>query len=96
MIRWTQLASSQFRAIHRHIAADSLSAARSQCGLILQAIERLEAFPLSGRMGTSPDQRELVIPTTPYILYYRLKDAVIFLRSIRHGAREKPERFKNT
>ncbi len=94
MIRWSKLALSQFQAIHNHIATDSLQAARRQGSLILQAIERLDAFPLSGRIGASPDKRELVIPQTPYILYYRLRHDVIFLRSIRHAARETPARFK--
>ena len=94
MIRWSKLASSQFKAIHDYIAADSLSAARKQGSLILQAIDRLDAFSLSGRIGTSADKRELVIPNTPYIVYYRLQDDVIFLRSIRHAAREKPTRFR--
>jgi toxin ParE1/3/4 len=94
LIRWSKLASTQFKAIHDYIAADSLSAARKQGSLILQAINRLDAFPLLGRIGTSPDKRELVIPDTPYVVYYRLNDGVIFLRSIRHAAREKPARFK--
>jgi len=94
LIRWSKLASSQFKAIHDYIAADSLSAARKQGSMILQAIERLDSFPFSGRIGTSPDKRELVVTNTPYTVYYRLQDDVIFLRSIRHAAREKPARFR--
>jgi toxin ParE1/3/4 len=88
------LASSQFKAIHNYIAADSLSGARKQGSLILEAIDKLDAFPLSGRIGTSPHKRELVIPNTPYIIYYCLQDGAVILRSIRHAAREKPARFK--
>ena len=92
MIRWTKRVLKQFEAIRDHIAKDSPKAARKQCGMILTAIDQLESFPISGPGDVSPT-RELVVPGTPYIVYYRLGDGVIFLKAIRHAARQKPRHF---
>jgi toxin ParE1/3/4 len=93
LIRWSNLAAAQFKAIHAYIAKDSIQAARRQGGLILKAIDQLDAFALSGRVGNTPERRELVVPGTPYIVYYRLREDAVLLTSIRHAARLKPRRF---
>jgi len=90
VIRWTKRVLKQFEAIRDHIAKDSPKAARKQCSMILTAIDQLESFPISGRVGDVSPTRELVVPGTPYIVYYRLGDGVIFLKAIRHAARQKP------
>ena len=93
MIRWSKLASVQFKAIHDYIAKDSLRAAQKQASLIMNAVDQLERFSRSGRPGNSSVKRELPVSGTPYILYYRLKDDAVELASIRHAARKKPRRF---
>jgi plasmid stabilization system protein ParE len=92
-IRWSRRASAEFDAIFEYLATESRSAAISQGRLILTAIGQLETFPASGRSGQVALTRELVIPGTPYIAYYREGDADIKLLSIRHSARRKPTRF---
>lgn len=93
MIRWTKRTLKQFEAIQTYIAKDSPRAARKQCSIILQAITRLDTFPISGRVGEVSATRELVVSGTQYIVYYRVVDGVIFLKAIRHAARQKPSRF---
>jgi toxin ParE1/3/4 len=93
LIRWSKLVFRQFEAIRDHIAKDSPKAAQKQCSMILDAISQLDSFPVSGRIGDLSPIRELVVPGTPYIVYYRLGDGVIFLKAIRHAARQKPRRF---
>jgi toxin ParE1/3/4 len=87
------LVSKQFKAIHDHIAKDSLKGALRQAKKILSAIDRLESFPISGRSGDVAEIRELVVPGTPYIVFYRFVGRDILLKSIRHAARQKPQRF---
>jgi toxin ParE1/3/4 len=94
LIRWSKLVLNQFKTIHDHIAKDSPAAARKQGSLILSAIDQLETFPISGRAGDVSETRELVVAGTPYIVYYRLEDGIVFLKAIRHAARQKPDRFK--
>ena len=50
-IRWSQDAPEQLASIWEHIAEDSLEAARITVERILEAIDRLAAFPQSGRRG---------------------------------------------
>lgn len=93
MIHWSKLASIQFKAIYDYIAKDSQRGAERQSALIMEAVDQLECFVRSGRLGNSPGKREFVIPGTPYIWYYRVKDGGAELISIRHAARQKPRRF---
>jgi toxin ParE1/3/4 len=92
-IQWTPLAEAQAHAIHRYIAADSISAADRQLNLILESIQRLSLFPEKGRTGRVHHTRELVVPGTPYIVVYRLKATGIQIISILHGARRWPSDF---
>jgi plasmid stabilization system protein ParE len=92
-IHWSRRASAEFDAIFEYLATESTSAAISQARLIIAAIHQLEAFPTSGRSGEVPPIRELVIPGTPYVAYYREGKAEVKLLSIRHSARRKPTRF---
>ena len=92
-VRWSRRASAEFDAIFDYLATESTTAAISQARLILTAIGQLQTFPASGRPGEVALTRELVIPGTPYIAYYREGDGVIKLLSIRHSARQKPTRF---
>jgi toxin ParE1/3/4 len=62
---------------------------------ILDAIERLDEFPLRGRPGRSPDTRELVISGLPYLAVYSVDSAdprtVVILRVL-HGTMLWPPR----
>jgi toxin ParE1/3/4 len=93
LIRWSIPALKAYQAIYDHIAKDSQNAARKQCRLILNAIDRLDSFHHSGRVGIVSDTREVVVPKTPYIVYYRLRENTVMLLSIRHAARQRPRRF---
>ncbi len=50
----------------------------------------LSANPFIGRSGEIKGTRELVIPTTPYIVAYRVRDNHIEVLFVQHGAQEWP------
>ena len=79
--------------IRERIAADNPAAAACMIERIRTAVERLAASPAIGRPGRVADTRELVIPSTPYIIPYRVPaDAVEILR-VFHAARKWPKKF---
>jgi len=46
-----------------------------------------------GRRGRVGGTRELVIPSQPYIIAYRIRGQTIHILAVLHGARKWPERF---
>jgi toxin ParE1/3/4 len=56
---------------------------------IERAINRLMAFPLSGRRGTIEGTRLLVVPNLPYIVVYRVTEDTIDIISVLHTARRR-------
>ena len=62
--------------------------------LILNTIERtLTENPELGRPGRVPGTRELVVLHTPYIIPYRVREDVVEILRIFHGARRWPTQF---
>lgn len=94
LIRWSERASAEFDAIFDCIAEDSPQAAVDQVRRILSGIDQLRAFPISGPAAGIPHTRQLYVPGTPYIVYYRRKGNIVKLLSIRHASMRKPRRFK--
>ena len=92
-VRWTQPAHDDLLGIVAWIGADNPAAAARVGRRMLDAIERLEEFPLRGRPGRSPDTRELVIPGLPYLAVDTIDTAdprtVVILRVL-HGAMQWP------
>lgn len=89
-IRWTQPANDDFLGIVSWIAANNPDAAASIGRRILAGVEQLEAFPLRGRAGRSPETRELVISGVPYLVVYSVEsaapDAAVVILRVLHGA----------
>ena len=81
--------ASDLESIVDHIASDNLSAVL----VIWDEIERQTArpgdFPLSGRMGRTPETRELVVAGTPFIVVYLVANHVELIRVL-HGAQQWP------
>ncbi len=88
-IRWTEPASDDLLGIVEWINARHPKAAESVGRRILTAVERLRNHPLRGRPGRSPDTRELVISSLPYLVVYSVDspdaETVNILRVL-HGA----------
>jgi toxin ParE1/3/4 len=92
-IRWTPLAVSDFKAISSYIEEQrDLATANRVCRIIYDAIQTLRRFPESGKPGIEAGTRELVIPSLPYIVAYRLMQSeAIQLIRIWHSAQQRQE-----
>ena len=77
-IIWSPQALRDMEAIRAYMAEDSPRVAELVVGRIVKAVERLEAFPESGRKvpeRNDPEIREVI--ESPYRIVYRMRvDAV--------------------
>jgi addiction module RelE/StbE family toxin len=74
-LRWTTQAVEDVEAIRNFIANDSEAYADLVVARLLEAVERLELFPRSGRIVpelADPQLREVIEP--PYRIVYRVLD----------------------
>jgi toxin ParE1/3/4 len=92
-IRWTPGARRDLEEIDAYIALDSPSAATRVSTAIFDQTDALAFHPHLGRPGRVPDTRELVINSTPYIVPYRVRDQVVELLAVIHGAQNWPGEF---
>ena len=85
---WSPKAVDELEAICNYIAIDSEYYAHVFAKGVIEAVERLERFPESGR--TVPeyereDIREVIFQS--YRIVYRVKPEVVEIAAIVHGAR---------
>jgi plasmid stabilization system protein ParE len=87
-IRWTQQASNDLEAITEFIANDSELYAQFFATDILDTIDRLVAFPESGRIVPEADNpviREIIFGN--YRIVYRFRKEIVEVLTLCHGAR---------
>jgi toxin ParE1/3/4 len=60
---------------------------------IKNSIALLKQHPALGRPGRIIGTRELVVPDTPYIIPYRIKEDEIQILRVFHGSRKWPEKL---
>jgi len=92
-VRWTHRSLRSLDEITDHIARERPAAARTVAERIFAAIDRLGKHPASGRPGRVSGTRELVVPGTPFIVPYRVRDEVVEVLHVFHGARRWPDDF---
>jgi toxin ParE1/3/4 len=85
---WTKRALSHLSALHDFISNDSPQNAEVVARRILETVELLESQPEIGRPGRRVGTRELVIPKTPFIVIYRVRQGALRLLSVLHGKQE--------
>jgi toxin ParE1/3/4 len=94
MIEWTEQATRQLDQAHDYIAlANSEEVAAKVTMQIVNTVQQLATFPMSGRAGRTPGTRELVIANTPFIAAYVIQKNRIVVLAIYHGAQQWPEVF---
>jgi len=79
---WTLLAVERVNEVAEYIARDKPEAARSWLNGLFDAVDRLEAFPQSGRMVAEiglPEYREIVYRKSYRIVYHVDKSSVRIL-----------------
>jgi len=91
-IRWTRRYLKELFAIADYIGErNPQAAARIVNEIHTKTNKLLSANPFIGRVGEIKGTRELVIPGTPYIVAYRVRDSEVDILFVQHGARQWPD-----
>ena len=88
---WTSPARDDLREIRAYVARDSAQYARLVVERLLAAVERLQDYPLSGRIVPEVEQptlREVVAGA--YRIVYRVTASEVHILTVVHGARQFP------
>ena len=89
-LRWTTPAANDLYTIVEHIQQDNSDAASDVAQTIYDGCDSLRRFPHRGRKGRIDGTRELIFTGLPYIVVYRVKDQVVEIGRIYHGAQDWP------
>jgi len=85
-IRWLEEAIEDLQALHQYIATDNPKAATGVAKKISHSVTHLKQHPAIGRAGRVVNTRELILPNTPYIVPYRVKNNIIEILRVFHAA----------
>lgn len=88
-LRWTLLALRDFEQAHDFIAVDDPEAAQRIAKRVFDATQTLLKFPRIGRVGQDEDTREWMIPKTPYMLVYMIREDEIVILRVWHMSQER-------
>jgi len=90
-IRWTEPAARDLTQICDYIQEhDGPVIARRVALTIYDGAGSLAKFPDRGRQGRKANTRELVFPGLPFLAIYRIREDVIEINRILHGAQSWP------
>ena len=80
MIEWTEQAVRQLDHARHYIALSNSECVADRIVLqIVNSVQQLARFPMSGRLGRVPRTRELVISSTPFVAAYVGNERVVVL-----------------
>lgn len=92
MIEWTKQAVRQLEQARDYIALSNSEDVADEMALhIVQHVQQLDHFPMSGRTGRVTGTRELVIANTPFIAAYTIDQHRIVVLAIYHAAQRWPD-----
>jgi len=92
-IKWTTKARNDLYSVEEYISRDNPTAAVETVLNIIETVESLSTFTQIGRPGRVPDTRELLIPSLPFIVPYRVDSSTIVILRVYHTSRKWPDRF---
>ena len=91
IVIWSDEAIDDLVSLRAYISKDSALSARRVASMIVDSVETLlPANPKIGRPGRISGTRELVVPHSPYIVPYRLRDGAVNILRVYYGARRWP------
>ena len=94
MIEWTEQAPRQLDQAHDYIALSNSEAVAARITMqIVNGVQQLATFPMSGRPGRVPGTRELVVANTLFVAAYAIEKARIVILAVYHAAQPWPEVF---
>jgi toxin ParE1/3/4 len=85
-VRWSPEAADDLARIVEHIRKDSATVARRVAKDIYERAGALRVFPQRGRNGRVEGTRELPLTPLPFIVVYRVREQVVEIANIIHGA----------
>jgi toxin ParE1/3/4 len=91
MIAWLDDAINDLQALHQYITKENPAAATKVAKRILKTVDLLSNQSGMGRKGRVLETRELIIPGTPFIIPYRVKNQRIEILRVFHCAMQWPE-----
>ncbi len=90
-IRWTEPAARDLTHICDYLREnDAPGTARRVALATYESVNSLVRFPHRGRPGRKQQTRELVLPHLPYLVIYRIREDIIEIVRILHGAQKWP------
>ena len=92
-LQWTRAACRDLTEARYYIAEDDPQAAQQLAQKILAAIDEILQFPKIGKRGRRRNTQEFAVPSTPYLIIYRIKDSktpTIQILRVYHGRRRWP------
>ena len=89
-LRWTEEAAADLERITDYLFAHAPERAQELVRTIYEAPAGLLKFPHRGRPGKKEGTRELVLSPLPYIVIYAVREDVIYVARILHGAQQWP------
>jgi toxin ParE1/3/4 len=89
-LRWTEAAATNLERISDYLFNPAPARARRLIRSIYEAPETLLSFPHRGRPGKKAGTRELVLSPLPWIVVYAVRDDVVHVVRILHGAQRWP------
>jgi toxin ParE1/3/4 len=92
-VRWFRRALLDLDAAEAYIAQDDPYAAAGVILRIVRAVAMLKDQPGIGRAGRVSGTKELVVPATPFIVPYRVKDEAVQILRVYHTSRKWPDRL---
>ena len=92
-LRWLRQALLDLDEIETYIAGGSPAAAADVIVKIIKAVSLLREQQGIGRTGRVPGTKELVVPSLPYIVPYRVKDEEVQVLRVYHTSRKWPKRL---
>ena len=92
-IRWLKRALANRDTEAAFVALDNPAAAARVVEAIATTVELLAQHPALGRPGRVEGTRELVVANTPCLVPYRVRNNVVEILRVFHGARKWPQNF---
>jgi toxin ParE1/3/4 len=90
---WSRRAIQHLAALRDFIALDSEQNAALVADRILTSVALLAKHPEMGRPGRIVGTRELVIPRTPFVIPYRVRNQQLELIAVFHGRQKWPSKL---
>lgn len=90
LLHWSPQAADDFTSIIQYIRERNPSAALEMARTISKGIERLPEFPLRGRPGRIEGTRELIFPSTPFLVVYVVGSEKLEIVRVLHSAQRWP------